>query len=479
MVRNVAIVAFSISLVAAAGLANNEAPGGNASPARNAVPAVRESRPGTRLMVTSRTARLQVGRETIVTLTKGMTITVVEVTGDWVGGRVTIDGTTHTGWVLVGDLGLVRAGDTTPPASSSAKTPLGGSSKPKDVAKTESTKNAVSDSPIGPLTRALPPARESPPTKNQSGNDVSREQRPAPTDTNQGKAVSPAPARGAKTARPLESKTETEAPKTSPGEPAKAPPARSADDQTRESTASKPGADTANPARPRIAPTPQPQPRQESQTKSGANPSPPRQNETSAELHGVDVQFLLVQFIAQLEQADPTVRIGQLTLVGDRLTDRSLKYLNRLSVRKLSIEATSVTNSGLKYFSQIRDLRFLRLWSPRFRDGALRHLAALHDLESLDLEGSSIVGDHLDQLANLPKLSALALGPLTTDSTLDKLVELRALEQLDLRACGRLTEASYERLARLRNLKRLWLPTHIARKGRAYLRGRLPDCQMW
>lgn len=189
--------------------------------------------------------------------------------------------------------------------------------------------------------------------------------------------------------------------------------------------------------------------------------------------------MLLAHTVEQIEQVDPTARIGQLTLVGDQFTDRSLKALNRLSVQKLSIEATSVTNSGLKYFKQIHDLRCLRLWSPRFSDGAVPYLATMKDLESLDLEGSSIVGDHLDQLATLPKLRTLALGPLIKDATLGKLVELRSLEQLDLRACGRLTEASYEQLAQLKNLKQLWLPPQIARKGRTYLRGQLPDCQIF
>lgn len=190
------------------------------------------------------------------------------------------------------------------------------------------------------------------------------------------------------------------------------------------------------------------------------------------------IDVLVLQTADALADVPRTERIRQLVLTGGNLTNRSMRAIEGLAVTDLSIEATRVSNTGIQYLRSVQGVHRLRLWTPEVDDTGLSHLAVLESLEVLDIEGTSIQGGGLVQLKGLPNLASLVMGPKATDDQLVALQELPALSQLDLRACPRLTLACLDTLAQLKNLKTVWLPSHIRAKGKRVLGEALPGCEV-
>lgn len=190
------------------------------------------------------------------------------------------------------------------------------------------------------------------------------------------------------------------------------------------------------------------------------------------------IDVLVLQTADALADVPRTERIGQLILTGGNLTNRSMRSLEGLAVSELSIEAIRVSNTGIQYVRSVQGVRRLRLWTPEVDDTGVSHLAGLQSLEVLDIEGTSIQGSGLAQLKGLANLTTLIMGPKATDSQLVALQELPALSQLDLRACPNLTLACLDTLAQLKNLKTVWLPSHIRAKGKRVLSEALPACEV-
>ncbi len=190
------------------------------------------------------------------------------------------------------------------------------------------------------------------------------------------------------------------------------------------------------------------------------------------------VQLMIVREAEELDALKGAAHIGKLTITGSIFSNRDMSVLQGLSVRNLSLDASSLSSSALKYAAGVRNVRFMRLWTPRFTDSSLGYLSAFPDLEALDLEGSGIKGTSLASLKNLKRLSSLSLGALTEDSALDQLKEIRPLRELDLRACKRLTEESLNKIAQLQQLRVVWLPEQIARRGRNLLKRQMAGCEI-
>ena len=64
----------------------------------------------------------------------------------------------------------------------------------------------------------------------------------------------------------------------------------------------------------------------------------------------------------------PSEKIRILILVGKGVTNKALKNLSGLNIRRLNIDGTRVTNSGLEHLEEIKGLRVLRLWSADLTD---------------------------------------------------------------------------------------------------------------
>jgi len=172
-------------------------------------------------------------------------------------------------------------------------------------------------------------------------------------------------------------------------------------------------------------------------------------------------------------------RIGKLKLTGDRVTNASLKSVRALpQVGVLSIESTQITNAGLDLLKEAANVRSLRLWQASFTDAAFQRVKKITGLEALDLEGTESGGEELAQLADLPKLQTLTLGPLTEDAQLAALGKLAALQDLDLRGCKKLSDAGLRHLQGLTKLQTLSLPPQIAAEAEADLQKKLPNCKV-
>jgi hypothetical protein len=212
-----------------------------------------------------------------------------------------------------------------------------------------------------------------------------------------------------------------------------------------------------------------------------AAPPPAKANEqpTGAKPQGKTVEVMVVLSDAETARIDRALRIGKLKLTGDRVTNASLKIVPSLApIRVLSIEFSQITNSGLGILKDAANVQSLRLWQSTFTDSALKHVNKIACLESLDIEGTDIGGEELEQLAELPKLRCLTLGPATENAQLAALGKLAALRELDLRGCRKLGDAGLTHLQGLTNLQALWLPPQITGEGEGQLQQKLPNCKI-
>lgn len=108
------------------------------------------------------------------------------------------------------------------------------------------------------------------------------------------------------------------------------------------------------------------------------------------------------------------------------------------------------------------------------------HDAAVQQLENLgaklkwdasnqvilvDLSSCITANAGLDHVQYLPHVATLVLPALVDDSGLRSIGKLAALERLDLRPCGSITDARMVDVARLINLQVLTLPPQISDAG--------------
>ncbi len=134
------------------------------------------------------------------------------------------------------------------------------------------------------------------------------------------------------------------------------------------------------------------------------------------------------------------------------LTDHDLAPLASLDcLEELAISGAPITDAGLKYIANLKELRTLHLWeTPGITDAGLAHLSSLTKLQTLALYRCSI-----------------------TDASLVHLQTMDNLEMLDLAKTG-VMGPGLSHLDRMAKLKRLFTPTN--RAGLAHI-GRLHGLQ--
>lgn len=181
---------------------------------------------------------------------------------------------------------------------------------------------------------------------------------------------------------------------------------------------------------------------------------------------------------SDLDDLQALETIERLVITGEQFTSGMLRKLAGLRIPSLSVEAVNVGNSGLQHVGRVEGLRELRLWTSGVTDAGLEFVARLNELEWLDLEGTAVRGAGLARLRDLPRLSHLILGPMTSDRDLAAVEQLPHLTELDLRACYQLTGACLSTLAKVPTLHVVWLPRQIPAGEDAQLRQALPDCEI-
>jgi hypothetical protein len=184
-------------------------------------------------------------------------------------------------------------------------------------------------------------------------------------------------------------------------------------------------------------------------------------------------------------------QLEDLTLdTAEFLTDAAMAHLraNR-ALRRLAVRGVDITDAGMPYIGEMIGLRSLDISYTMLGDVGLESLPNLGELEHLKIGGNMITGLNLNFLKLLPKLKSLSLRgvqrrnagacwtPNFTDLDLDTISLLSGLEELDIgvgiglgmggqpaapgggncRLTGgiRVTDFGVEKLAKLKNLRRL------------------------
>jgi hypothetical protein len=165
--------------------------------------------------------------------------------------------------------------------------------------------------------------------------------------------------------------------------------------------------------------------------------------------------------------------LTRLNLASTAITDDGLEHLAGLSrLEVLNLSRTAITDRGLGALSDLDELRGLRLDEVAFTDGGLASLLErLGKLEGLNLLNTAAGDESIRALASSPTLRSLLAGDtLVTGETLDP----EALSKVEsLYVSGALiTDKGMERIARLPNLRRLFIvDTPISDVGLAHLHG--------
>lgn len=420
-------------------------------------------------------AELKRDDRVLAQLSAGTELSVMQVKGDWIGVSVTEGDDDVRGWLKQQQLQVVNevASETrkTAPAETKTDPVLAQTTKPTENEPREQPTLDVGTAPPQPGSLADKFAKlmadEKAMESHLSGENVSPDKDP-PESVEE----SPATAKAAETAG--ETQAELAAETAGEGEANTA-----AMNETETVTDVATNADIGSrDETPTAAPDEVPADQTQPPVGAFSPPTEQTQEETSTArlMEGFPVK--IARTSTDLLDLDSDQLLGQLTITGDHFTGHSLRYLDGMQILSLSIEAVHVENSGLHHIAKVRNLRGLRLWTPGVNDQGLSALKELDQLQLLDLEGTAATGSGLSHLNELKTLNTLTLGPQTTDRSLQTVAKLGQLQELDLRACRRLSLEGLRPLPELRQLKVVWLPSQMDSSARKWLRQALPNCRV-
>jgi uncharacterized protein (TIGR02996 family) len=156
-----------------------------------------------------------------------------------------------------------------------------------------------------------------------------------------------------------------------------------------------------------------------------------------------------------------TLPLRRLYLPSSTIGDAGVALLGGLAktLRSLHLgHSATVSDRACEAIGRLTRLAFLDLSSTQVTGAGLRHIAALRDLERLDLAFLKLADRDITALLGLSRLTELNLAySQVTDAAIDLLVDaLPELERIDLTASA-ITRHSIERLAELPKLYSLGL----------------------
>lgn len=161
------------------------------------------------------------------------------------------------------------------------------------------------------------------------------------------------------------------------------------------------------------------------------------------------LQFLTLSEVQDAE----TPRLGRLKNLkylhlSGPLTDAGLSFLTELrELEFLNLPRTHVTGPGLCFARELPRLHSASLASSACNDDGLRVIATLQQLTYLNLSGTRITDQGLPHLAKLKYLEELNLADTAVeDAGIEALSNLKSLQQLDL-SQTKVTSAGLTRLA--------------------------------
>jgi Leucine-rich repeat (LRR) protein len=184
-------------------------------------------------------------------------------------------------------------------------------------------------------------------------------------------------------------------------------------------------------------------------------------------------------------------RLKRLNLRGTKITDTTLQHLSGVtSLEALDIGFVQVTDVGLDALTSLPNLKELVIGGNKLTDVGLQPLRQMPGLIALDLSGQqrtdsglwsiSLTEPGLDAVATLKNLRHLRLnGTGVSARGLEKLTSLVQLERLDLQGCSRIGDDAAPVLAAFPALRVVDLTgTPVTGKGIAALRRARPECKV-
>ena len=205
-----------------------------------------------------------------------------------------------------------------------------------------------------------------------------------------------------------------------------------------------------------------------------------------SELESLDLTFCSEVGDAGLEHLNSLQALRRLNLSGTQVSDAGLvhlKGLNALEELDLSgnlIQRGEVTGAGVEHLAGLTHLKRLSLYNTSVNDEGLRPLRELVDLESLNLGDTWITSEGLAALQPLAKLKELHVGYCEglNDAALEQIAALPQLEVLDL-SFDSITNNAIRHLIAMKNLRRVVLTnTRVTDSGYAQLKSALPKCEV-
>jgi len=177
-------------------------------------------------------------------------------------------------------------------------------------------------------------------------------------------------------------------------------------------------------------------------------------------------------------------QLEELDLSGTKITDAGLAIITDLpQLRELNLNGTHITDAGLECLKGFTQLRKLDISRTNVTDAGLVHLKGLIELRWLRLGGGGRSGrmgpnGRIEWTDNSELNKKMGYGNMRiTDAGLKHLAALTQLERLDL-FCAHITDAGLESLKRLTRLQRLNLgATDVTSEGLTNLQRALPNCQ--
>lgn len=163
----------------------------------------------------------------------------------------------------------------------------------------------------------------------------------------------------------------------------------------------------------------------------------------------------------------------------------AMKQLRTVNLKKTGFEKHRVGERGLKALAALPNLQNLNLYGNSITDSSLEPLAGHRHLQRLNLSLTRVTDEGLRHLTSLKQLRELTLlysegfaGPKITDRGVQLISTLSDLESLNL-VGARITDASTEGLVQLAKLKQLSIAgTGLTASSVSNLQRALPDCQI-
>jgi internalin A len=183
--------------------------------------------------------------------------------------------------------------------------------------------------------------------------------------------------------------------------------------------------------------------------------------------------------------------LKRLNLEGTKVTDSALRHLSTLnSLESLNISFVLITDAGLEAITSLANLRELNLGGNKLTDAGLQPLRQLPALTVLNLGGVqredsglwsvSLSTPGLEAIATLKDLRQLRLNnTLISASGLALLKGLPQLQRLDLNGCSRIGDDAIAVFEAMRSLRSIDLTgTKISAAGLANLRQSKRNCEI-